>query len=40
MHIVFGKSSTRIKCERCNKLLVRNTGGKTKIRAEVGEVLQ
>jgi len=33
--IIFGKSSLKIKCNKCNKLLVKTTGGKTKIRAKV-----
>ncbi|MBI2452204.1 30S ribosomal protein S27e [Candidatus Pacearchaeota archaeon] len=37
--IVFGKSATRIKCVRCNKLLTKVTGGKTKIKAMVKKVL-
>jgi len=37
--VVYGKSSTRTKCERCNKLLVKVTGGKVKVRAPVMEVL-
>jgi len=39
IQIIFGKSSTRIKCEKCNKLLVKNTGGKVKVKAMVKEVL-
>lgn len=37
--IVYGKSSTRIKCAKCNKLLIKTSGGKVKIRAVVKEVL-
>lgn len=37
--IVYGKSSTRIKCMKCNKLLIKTSGGKVKIRAVVKEVL-
>ncbi|MEK6800927.1 MAG: 30S ribosomal protein S27e [Nanoarchaeota archaeon] len=37
---VFGKSSTWAKCRGCNKLLVRPTGGKTKIKTFVKEVLK
>ncbi|MBX4196441.1 30S ribosomal protein S27e [Candidatus Pacearchaeota archaeon] len=37
--IVYGKSSSRIKCTNCNKLLLQPTGGKTKIRAQIKEVL-
>ncbi len=39
-HTVFGKSSTRIKCFKCNKLLVETTGGKTKIKAPIKEILK
>jgi ribosomal protein S27E len=38
-HIIFGKSSLRIKCSKCNYLLLKNSGGKAKIRAQVREVL-
>lgn len=37
--IVFGKSTTDVKCPKCNKLLVKTTGGKTKIMAKVEEVI-
>jgi len=37
--IVFGKSASRIKCLVCGKLLAEPTGGKTKVRARVLEVL-
>ena len=40
LQIVFGKSATRIKCVKCNKLLVKNTGGKTKVKAMVTEILK
>lgn len=36
--VVFGKASTRVKCLKCNKLLVKNGGGKIKIKASVKEV--
>jgi ribosomal protein S27E len=36
---VFGKSSTAVKCENCNYLLLKTGGGKSKIRAQVKEVL-
>jgi len=38
--ILFGKSSTRVKCGKCNKLLVKTKGGKTKIKTLVKEVLK
>ncbi|MBS3099565.1 30S ribosomal protein S27e [Candidatus Pacearchaeota archaeon] len=37
--IVFGKSSTKVKCARCNKLLIKVSGGKVVIRTEVRSVL-
>ncbi len=37
--IVFGKASTRVKCDACGKRLIETTGGKTKIKALVSEVL-
>jgi len=37
--IIFGKASVRVKCEKCNYLLTRTTGGKTRIRAMVKEIL-
>lgn len=37
--IVFGKSASRVKCLVCNKLLAEPSGGKTKVRARVLEVL-
>jgi ribosomal protein S27E len=36
---VFGKASTKIKCCRCNYLLIKTQGGKAKVRAPVKEVL-
>jgi len=38
-HIIFGKSSIKIKCKKCNYLLTKPSGGKTKIRARVRKVL-
>ncbi len=40
MKITFGKASMRIKCDNCGKQLTRTTGGKTKIQAQVAEVLK
>jgi len=37
--ITFGKSSTLVKCLVCSKPLVGPTGGKSKIRARILEVL-
>ena len=36
---VYGKSSMKIKCEKCNKLLVKTTGGKVIIKAKVRKIL-
>ncbi|MBT4541324.1 30S ribosomal protein S27e [Candidatus Woesearchaeota archaeon] len=37
--ITFGKSSAEVKCLVCNKVLVSPTGGKSRIRARILEVL-
>jgi ribosomal protein S27E len=37
--ITFGKASLRVKCDGCNKLLLKTSGGKVRIRAVVQEVL-
>ena len=37
--VIFGKTTMKIKCERCKKLLVKTTGGKTKIKALVKKIL-
>ncbi|MFH1440211.1 MAG: 30S ribosomal protein S27e [Candidatus Woesearchaeota archaeon] len=37
--ITFGKSSIQVKCLVCNKPLVDSTGGKSRIRARILEVL-
>ena len=36
--IIFGKSSSSIKCSKCNRLLLETTGGKAKIKAPVRQV--
>ncbi len=33
VQIVFGKSTSQVKCTECNYLLAKPTGGKPKIRA-------
>jgi small subunit ribosomal protein S27e len=38
--IMFGKSSTEIKCLVCGKDLAESSGGKSKIKARVLEVLE
>lgn len=37
--IIFGKASTQVKCLICNETLSESTGGKTKIKTKVVEVL-
>jgi len=37
--VIFGKTTLKIKCEKCKKLLVKTTGGKTKIKAQVKQIL-
>ena len=37
--VVFGKASSRIKCEKCNYLLTKTKGGKVKVRAKVERIL-
>ncbi len=36
---VFGKSASLVKCENCNYLLLKTSGGKSKIRAPVREII-
>ena len=38
--IVFGKSSTKVNCLVCGEELLEPTGGKSKIKARVLEVLE
>ena len=38
--IVFGKSSTTVKCLVCEKVIAEPSGGKSKVKARVLEVLQ
>ena len=38
--ITFGKSSTIVKCLVCSKILVEPTGGKSKVKARILEVLE
>jgi len=35
---IFGKASMKIKCAKCNKLLVKTTGGKTIIKARIRRI--
>jgi ribosomal protein S27E len=38
--LIYGKATTRIKCKKCNKLLVKLTGGKTKICAPIRSIIK
>lgn len=38
--IIFGKSASTVKCLVCEKVLAEPTGGKTRIKARVLEVLE
>jgi len=38
--VTFGKSSTKVKCLVCAQELVEPTGGKSKIKARILEVLE
>jgi len=38
--IIFGKASSEIKCLVCNKTLAEPTGGKTKVKSRILEVLE
>jgi small subunit ribosomal protein S27e len=38
--IIFGKSASVIKCLVCEKIIAEPTGGKTRIKARVLEVLE
>jgi len=37
--VVFGKSATTVNCLVCSKVLAESSGGKTKIKAKILEVL-
>ncbi len=39
VQIVFGNSTTIVKCRKCNYMLLKTRGGKAKIRAPVKEVI-
>jgi len=36
--LIYGKSTTKVKCNSCNYLLNKPTGGKTKVRAMVRRI--
>ena len=37
---VFGSAASRVKCLKCGNIIVESTGGKSRIRAKVLEVLE
>jgi small subunit ribosomal protein S27e len=37
--VIFGKASSKVRCNQCNGTLAEPSGGKAKIRARVEEVL-
>jgi small subunit ribosomal protein S27e len=37
--VIFGKAASRIKCNSCNKLIAKPSGGKTIVMAKVKEGL-
>jgi|TARA_B100001971_G_scaffold208097_1_gene229348 small subunit ribosomal protein S27e len=38
--IMFGKASSKVSCLVCGKILVEPTGGKSKVKARILEVLE
>jgi len=38
--VVFGKSVSLVKCTKCNYLLLKTNGGKSKIRAVVKNIIK
>jgi len=38
--IIFGKADSEVKCLVCNKTLCEPTGGKSKIKAQILEILK
>jgi small subunit ribosomal protein S27e len=38
--IIFGKSSSEVKCLVCNEILSKPSGGKSKVEARILEVLE
>jgi len=39
IQIVYGKSAIDKKCDKCNLLLIKTSGGKAKVKAKVTKVL-
>lgn len=40
IQVIFGKSSTKVKCSECDSTIALPSGGNAKIRARVEEVLK
>jgi len=38
--IIYGKSTIKIKCQKCNYLLIRTTGGKTRVKAPIRQIIE
>ena len=38
--IIFGKATTKVKCLVCSKSVAYPTGGKTKIKAQILEIIE
>ena len=38
--IIFGKASSNIKCLVCSKILAESTGGKSRVKSRILEVLE
>jgi len=38
--IIYGKATLRIKCDQCNRLLIQPTGGKTRIKAGIKQIIE
>jgi len=38
--IIFGKTSEKVKCLVCNRVIAEPTGGKSKVKARILEVLE
>jgi len=38
--IIYSRATLRIKCDLCNRLLIQPTGGKTKVKAGVKQIIK
>jgi len=38
--VIFGKSVSLVKCLKCNYLLLKTSGGKSKIRAHIKNIIE